>query len=100
MNDEQILKDFYYDSNLPPELVIHYWHSIARLLKVDAGKLRPYDKIYEFWKLKQVNFHSYDVEELETFMITETNENQEEENKISTVDEMIHFIIKNRRAKK
>jgi len=92
LGDDEIYIQFYENSRLPRDTVLHVWHEVARALHVDPGKIRPSDQMIQY-KSKMFQLQS-DLDHLDDWLCMLSRKSKLSPGRLDTVDDVVRFAVR------
>ena len=93
--DDDIYSHFYSSSEFSKDVIIKLWSQISKILHVDAGKLRPDDKIIDLRGLR-LSLNT-DLDELEAFIASQVKSDASEPKSLERLDDIVRYIASERK---
>ncbi len=95
LSDADIISRFYSGYDIQKDAIIDFWHRISEILHVDAGKLRPDDKLIDLRGTRFSLFNDLDV--LEHFIKSQIRKGAKGPEKSETIDNVIRYLLLNKK---
>lgn len=92
LSDNEIFGQFYEQSGLAEDAVLHVWHEIASALHVDAGKIRPSDRMLQY--RSKVFQPQSDLDSLDEWLCMLSRKSRLNPGKLDTIDDVVRFAVR------